>query len=187
MTTTYIKSLLNDLHNSWNQYQLHTEIVKNNGITETLIGITANGDEIEIVFASALSSGEQTVLNMIITNHVPVNDKGTKILSYTLNGQVVTSSYKKILGFKYLGSVQYNITNVEIIGSLTSGSSYDVRIRDISNNKNVASITLTNTATNSYDMGSISNLPTTSAIFELQARATGLSTAQLDSLFIYYE
>lgn len=51
--------------------QLHNEIVAESAITTTLIGITRDGDDVEILFAAVLASAEKTALDNVIAAHVP--------------------------------------------------------------------------------------------------------------------
>ena len=74
MTTTYPKSLTSDFGNSLNVNQLLREIQSNGNITPNCITVNnLNSDVVDIIFTSALSGGEQTTLNTIISEHVPNN------------------------------------------------------------------------------------------------------------------
>jgi hypothetical protein len=73
MTTIYTKSLSTDFGGNLNTTQFHAEIVNDLTINKTLIGVNNLDDVVDIVFSSALDSGELTALNLLITNHVPLN------------------------------------------------------------------------------------------------------------------
>ena len=79
------------------------------------------------------------------------------ILSVTVNGESVNHIQEiKILSFKD-----------------SSVDSYDIRVYDSTNNNVIASANFTNNDVGIMDMGSLSNLPTSSAIFEFQAKRNG--------------
>jgi hypothetical protein len=189
MTTTYTRSLTTDFSGLLNQYQFHTEIKNEAGITPTLVGVNLNGDGIDIIFESALSAGEEITLNTLISNHTPNIDYGNKMIVYSLHStNIIANSFKKILNFAYPGNKAFSITHIEVTSCLVTGTSYEVRVRDLDNNNNIASINLTNTTLNSLDMGTVSNLPMGRSQFEIQAKVSGdtNSKACLESIIIYY-
>jgi hypothetical protein len=86
MTTTYNKSLIEDFSGNLQVNQLLREIKSNEGITPYCITVNnLNSDNVDIIFDSALSAGEQTTLNTIISNHVPNNSLIPFTETVTLN------------------------------------------------------------------------------------------------------
>ena len=71
VATTYTKSLATDFGGTINTDQLTTEIV-GAAIAPNLVFITVDGDDVDIRFDDALSAGEQTTLDNVISAHVPV-------------------------------------------------------------------------------------------------------------------
>lgn len=76
--TTYTKSLVSDFGSSLQLDQFHTEIEDDTTIITTLQGVNLNGDVIDIVFDSALSGGESTQLDILISNHTPIENYTSK-------------------------------------------------------------------------------------------------------------
>jgi hypothetical protein len=66
----YTKSLSADFNGTFNSSQFHDEIKLN--INKNLKGVNVFDDIVEIEFQSDLDNGEQTVLDSLITNHIPV-------------------------------------------------------------------------------------------------------------------
>jgi len=69
--SSYTYSLASDLSGSVSISQLYDEINAESGITGTLETITVYQDDVKINFESALSGGEETVLNSLIAAHTP--------------------------------------------------------------------------------------------------------------------
>ena len=69
MTETY--SLSADFANNILTSQLQLEIINEPGITTTLLRIDVSGDVVDIVFLSTISPGEKTILDTLITDHIP--------------------------------------------------------------------------------------------------------------------
>lgn len=90
-----------------------------------------------------------------------------------------TTSYAAVVQIKFPGTDNLSVdpVNAEVIGSAASnGSTSDYRIQDITNALTIAEVTGagTNVAPAVIDLGTVSNLPTGPAIFELQhAKNTG--------------
>lgn len=71
MTTTYTKSLSSAFGGNLNTTQLLTEITADGGISPTCITVMSIADVVDIVFDAALSGGEQTTLDGLISAHTP--------------------------------------------------------------------------------------------------------------------
>ncbi len=71
MPTSYVKSLSSHFSGSLRQAQLDKEIYDDAGIPAAMY-IELDGDDVTIMFASALSGAEITVLGTIISAHSPV-------------------------------------------------------------------------------------------------------------------
>lgn len=71
MTSTYSYSLSADFSGNLNSHQLHQEIHKSS-IVPVITEVRIVGDDVDIVFNSALSAGEQTTLNGLVSAHTPL-------------------------------------------------------------------------------------------------------------------
>lgn len=116
MTTIYTKSLTTDFGGTINESSLHAEIVAEGGITPNLSRVERNGDVVDIVFDSALSAGEQTTLDTVISNH--------------------DSSKSNIIDI-FITDVKLNATNS---GTFTSGSWQTRVLNTISGNNKIATL-----------------------------------------------
>lgn len=111
MTTTYTKSLAADFGGILNQRQLHKEIINDVGITPNLIGVMVTGDVVDITFDSALSAGEQTTLNGIISSYTAIITTDTTISSTTtFSTTLSTWQTKSELDTQYLNARDYKIS-----------------------------------------------------------------------------
>jgi len=69
MTEVYSKSA--DFPNGIAPGQLVNEIEADPGITTQLLGISIDGDVVDIIFVSAISGPEKTALDIVVANHIP--------------------------------------------------------------------------------------------------------------------
>ena len=192
---TYNYSLSTDFSGSINEGQFHSEIANEVGITTTFYGITTIEDTIEVLFASSLSGGEETILNGLVSSHVPTYIKPHEIF-FTIQSrisEITNTTYSRLITFKYDGSDNIgDIDYVEIICWKDSNvTSYDIRLVNRQNSDVIAEATgLTNNTLDINDLGTISNIPTESTILELQGRRVGGSgnnkNVYIESANIYY-
>lgn len=101
------------------------------------------------------------------------------ILTFSSEGspELSTSSttYTRLAAFIYAGSDAVGAINILRVNAWrVGGSSIDVRIVDLTTALTVAEINITSAAiTNLSDMGTISNIPTTETVFEVQGKKNG--------------
>ena len=112
---TVVKSLSADFGGSWNQSQLHQEIVAAVGIVTTLIGINyeTGSDTINIEFQSVLSGGESVVLDALIAAHTPtILTDPNRYVSKESDVEITDTSYytHDTLTTKSLSEGMYKIT-----------------------------------------------------------------------------
>lgn len=195
MTSTYNYSLTSDFNRDLKTSQLHKEIENDTGITPNLIGIRLGNDNVGIEFDSALSAGEQTTLNGLVSAHTSDNSAPRTNFydCYPKRDNITSTTYEKMGSFKYGGSDQIGIINyIDVISHKDSSlTSYDIRIYDQTNNLVITERTgLTNTEEVVNDLGTISNIPTAEAVLEIQAKRTGGSgknkNVYIDQAIIYY-
>jgi hypothetical protein len=186
---TILKSLKNDFNGNILQSQFFKEINDSTEITTNLISITEIEDAINITFESEPPLNEISELNTLISNHIPQKKEGIYSNTILINNNVInTNIYKKMASFIFNGTENMNVTNIKFIGYLESGTSYDVRITDITNNKIIANNNFTNINENINDLGAINNLPLKQSKFELSSKINGGSSskAYIESISIIY-
>lgn len=192
MPTSYTYSLETDFSGSINKGQLHKEIEDNGTITTQLYGVDVLGDVVTIKFVSSLSKGESTELDTVKGSHTPDNSKLRQQFYNIVPSEIQTSNttYTSLTTFIYSGSDSIGtIDYIDILGYMdSSNTSYDVKIVNISNNTIIAEKTgLKNDTIQKIDMGTISNVPTSEAIFELQLKSNkNKKKSYITNIVIYF-
>ena len=177
MATTYTKSLASDFGGELNPYQLQVEITKS-AIATAISHITTNDDVVHIVFNSALSGGDVTLLNTLISAHVSVISASKYVIA-TLTPRtntVSSTSYKRVASFGYKGTLLSNpITEVTLVSYMDSSiTSYSVRLIALTQPSiMICEQTFNNTAETTNSITNISNLPSTPIGLEFQVKKTG--------------
>jgi len=199
MTTTIQKSLSDDFGGDLATTQLRKEINDDGGIGADCLGVYSINSTVDIIFDSALSGGEQTTLDNIISAHVAdASPPKEQFYTYHPRSNYTSSSRYQRLGgpFKYPGSDEIGIINYIEVNSYKTSSptSYNVRIYDNTNKTVIAEKTgLTNTAEALNDLETISNIPTGMALFEIQAERVGGNGSgknkrvYVEEVIIYYD
>ena len=185
----YTKSLSSDFGGNFNQTQFYDEINANINIIPVLQGIDITGDVINIIFDTPLSTDEQITLNTLISSHLPIETIGNNVSNITIqDNQIDLTTYITVGTFYYPGSKLWsNITNIKVISVMEDGgTSYDVKIYDVTNNNQIVLSNLNNTIEQNCDLGTLSNIPVNEAIFEIQAKINGSTIAHIKNLNIYY-
>jgi len=160
--------------------------------------INLSGDDLEIHFSTSLSTGDESTLTTIVSNHQGVILNSQKIpkmiqqvdINKTLKNKNTYRSMSKII---YYGSNSIGeITTIEVVAYMQSGvDSFDIRVVDRKNGSNVIAekTGLTNTDDEIIDLGTISNLPTDKTRLEVQIRKNDSSSSTnvyLDTILIKY-
>ena len=150
-----------------------------------------------IRFDASLSSQEITTLNTLISTHVPDNSppKHTFYNYIPRNNSVSSTSYQRLGGtFKYGGSDNVGTINyIEVISYKDEGpTSYSIRIFDRTNDLMMVEKTgLTNVTDQINSLGTITNIPTSNAILEVQAKRIGGSgnskNIYVEEVIIYHD
>ena len=86
--TTYSYSLSGDFSSGISVGQFHAEIVASS-INDVLSGVFVDGDDVDIVFDTSLTSGEVTTLNSLVSAHTP----GGEPVEEVSPGEVFGSQY----------------------------------------------------------------------------------------------
>lgn len=170
--------------------QIHSIIEADTNITVALVGINSNGDDVHIVFESALSGAEETVLDNIVTNYTVVPKTGEQITNISTNNDIVDSEqYITVLVFNFPGINKWKyVSNIKIIACMEDdGASFDVRVYDVTNNNEICSTNISVAEQCVSDLGELTNLPITEAIFELQVKVNGSTTVHVKNINIYHD
>lgn len=177
MTETYSKQ--NDFNGQLDEGQLHEEILAESGITTTLLGISTDGDVVSIIFQSTISSGEKTLLDAVVENHVPKPaynpQRYLKLNAPELAGSSTNIDvYYVLMSGMIPSSTKAHISNIYVTSQATgSPTSYDVRVYDVTSATVLASINLNN-ANKAISAMTITNHPTESEnVVEIQAKRNG--------------
>ena len=189
MATTYTKSLATDFGGSIEPAQFDTEI-KTSSIAQNLQGVTIIGDDVNITFTATLSTGDQTILDGLVSSHMPITGTGDRVLEISLTKDSIDLPvYHPIKSFNFLGTNKLsNITHMKIVGSMDlDGTDYSVRVWDVTNHNSICSATFSNITDKVNDLSILSNLPTGEAIFEVQMKVNGMTKAIVTELLIYYD
>jgi len=188
---TYNYSYSSNFTNGFNSDQLHSEI-KNSIITNSntnFDGINKNDDIVSIIFINQLNINDLIILNTIIANHQPTPNIGNKIYNLSITEKNITSQiYYIIATIVYPGSnIWPNITNIRGVSYMeANGTNYFIRIYDTTNNKVICEKNLSNTNELINDFGTLSDISTTNAIWEIQCKVVGNTTVNINNIHIYY-
>ena len=178
-----------------NLEKLHSEVKSEPGITAKIKGINKTGDNIDIIFDRDLTPDEHIALDNLVTSHINTDPKKKQIFyNITPKKSDITTknSYTQVSIFKYGGSnIIGPINYIEIISNKDPDvTSYDVRVINIKTGDIIAEKTeMTNNSLEIHDLGTISNIPTTAGIFELQAKKIGesrKSSIHIESIIVYH-
>lgn len=170
-------SVSSDFGGSINLSQFHQEIDDESGITTAFIGLTKDGDDIEIIFEEEPSSGEQTIITSLISSHVPDFSK-PRINFFPVfpeSRKTKNSNYTTIATFEYPGSNKIGIINyIDVFSKCKkNGETYDIRVINYENSDVLVESTgLNNTDYQTIDLGAITNIPSTKSILEIQMRSS---------------
>lgn len=150
--TTYSYSLASDFSGAINMRRLHQTIVDDVGIGVQLTGVNLTGDDVDIEFVSALSAGEQTTLNSIVSGHdsspdthlsftTAGNDNTTTVLTATqtadrtltlpdITDTLVSLSATQTLTNKTINATNNTLTNIADAEIKTSAAINATKIAD---------------------------------------------------------
>ena len=172
--------------------QLQQEITDSSIASATIQYITRTGDVVDIVFDATINGGDQTTLDGLVSSHVPiaiVNYDNTITIN-PRNDTFSSTSYTRVGTITYEGTDSTNsIKKITSLSYKDSGvTNYALRLYDVTNTSVIASATFTNESEAICDLGTISNLPTSAAILEIQGKKTGGTGNQkflIDSVTLY--
>lgn len=186
--STYTYSLASDFGGSLKLGQFHDEVNAEGTISPSLTSVTLVGDVVSVTFNSALSGAEETTLDGLVSAHTPTNIGSQTINLAVETDDITDTTYHTVMVFNYLGSDSQTPTHIKVVSEMDDGgTSYDIRIMDVTNNNAVCTSNFTNTLAQVNDLGTLSNLPTNAAIFEVQIKVNGSTTANVREFVMYYD
>lgn len=171
MPKVFIYSASTDFGGEFNPGQFFHEVEKS-AISKKCFNATLSDDTIKVDFDDNLTSGDETILSNLITNHTVRNFYESTPFAFQ-PVVVNTSSWKTVLSFFIDGTNNGQILQeIKLYTKMASNNSnYQTRIFDVTNQKTLAQDTFTNTAFTSYSQTSFSNHPTEEAIIEIQLKS----------------
>jgi hypothetical protein len=157
-------------------------IIVNDGAGK-IVGISPGNDDEMLVFDSTQPFGLKYVTN-------PGQQKKIFKLNQAKNTSTKNATYTTMYSFSYPGSDITTLDKVSCMSSMDVGvTSYDVRLFDITNSQVIFSINLNHTVQVVSSISTFNNLPSTDAVFEVQARKNGGSGNQniyVDDITVIY-
>ena len=163
----------------------------------TLDGLAAShipdntfGHDVKGTITVANGTGGTSVLTPGADNQVMVADSGSVGAKYVNLGGIMptqsikataptrsstnNNSYEVIMVISVKGENISQISSIDAVSYKTgSSSSYDIRVYDATNSLVIAEANFANSNSTVVSLGTLSNLPTGSAIFEIQAKKNG--------------
>ena len=173
---TINKHLTNDFNSGVNTTQLMKEI-NDSSIGPECIVVLNLGLNVSIKFATSLSAEETTTLNNIVSSHTPTSvEVSEKIYTITpKQKKIYWDNYALISRFDYAGSSSDKIKCIRVISYIDDDiTSASLKIINMGDMTTIAEKTdITNTEPIAVNIGTISNLPSGPAIFEIYAKKIG--------------
>ena len=194
MTIKITKSLSNDFSGGLNTQQLHSQIVKDVGITANCLTVKSTGGDVDIIFDTSLTGPEETTLDLIIAAHTPDNapSRANFFPVTPAVKAIFTESWQLVLSFKFEGSDSVGAINYfDLLAFKNSAvTSYEARIVQRGTDLVLASSdALENDEMEVQTLGAVSNIPNSSTVLELQIKKVGGNKEQgvsIDQLLVYY-
>ena len=187
MSQNYDFSITNDFSNGVDTSLLKSEILTE-AFTPNFLRIDTIDDNLSIVSDFSLSVPEETILNNLISTHIPkINGSGF------LNTYITTNKLRDI-NYSRIGILYYdpnNLGNIESIGLSVKPTqnitSFDIRVINIETativfNKNFIS---NNNFISTYNDNNVLSPVTSPSNLEISAKINGTSLSRNDFLEIY--
>ncbi len=181
MTSVFNKTISNDFTSGLSARQFHDEVDAST-IVPVLQAVDIVGNNVTITFDTGLSGPEETELDSLISSHSPSPDLAIRFTDWapTQDKSVYFSSYTKINSYHFAGLNELD-TVIRIISYVWKDSSvtnFDVRIYDVTNEQVICELTnqTNEDEEDGLDMGTLSNLTGTAALWEMQIKKNGGGT-----------
>ena len=165
--------------------QLYDEI-ESSSITQTLERVSQYSDVVQVVFTSAISSPEKTILDGIISSHVPDNTPSTIYqMDIVINENTKSSGYRRFASVILPKSTYARAESISWIDD--SSSTYTIMIYDKTNKQILLETTLSNQTENVQQLGELNNLSSERSQIEVSLKRNGnKGRAYLENVTIHY-
>ena len=166
--------------------QLHLEITNETNITPILESVTRTEDTVEITFNVSLSPSEKTILDDIVSNHVPkFQPDTTGHVDILVEKNHKKTSYIRVATTILPPVVYAKAKSISWVDD--NSSSYSVLIYDKTHKKIMLETTLNNTVESVQDLGELTNLSSEASLIEISTRRNGSSAkVYMESISINY-
>ena len=99
-----------------------------------------------------------------------------------------STTYESAASFTFVGTTTYNLASISVVAAVSSADinvTFDLRVIDVTNGNNVIAeaIGLHSQTKTIFDLGPLTNLPASSAVFDIEVRRSG--TANADTVALY--
>lgn len=170
--------------------QLHEQVATSSLSSYGFQGINFDSVNLIFIFSSPLSGSDVTALQTLVANFVPDGGApsiGEKFADVIMNKSVISTTYFTCGTMFFPGTASgTSIGQIKVLTYLTSGTSpYTIRILDYTNNKTIATSTLSNTSPQYNDMGTLANLSRQPGILEIQVKVSSGTTVYVDNATVF--
>lgn len=191
--SVYSYSIVDDFNNGTiKPLQFKREIAESSIGTNMKSILTQDG-QANIYFTSTLNGSEETILDGLVAAHVPTPPKITFFSITPTRDSINNQSYFRIADFQYAGSdVNGLINQIDIISYKDNNvTSYDIKIVDVTNATIIKEMTgFSNNSAELIEILPLSNIPTSQALIEIQAKRNGgkgnSKSIYFQSINVYY-
>ncbi|GAG67982.1 unnamed protein product [marine sediment metagenome] len=171
MASSYTKSYSSDFGGKIDTSVLHQAVVDDVGVTTSFLGVdkVAGGDDVLFWFVAEPTVGDKAAIDVIAAAHTYTPPKLQHYKIHPKDGKLDEEIYETIGTFSYPGSDAVGtIDAIEVLSFMEPGlANYEVVVVDHTNNKTIAAATFTNTKLSEQELGTISNVPTGSAVISI--------------------
>lgn len=181
----YEFSISTDFGGNIKTSQLLTEI-QESAISNNIIRIDTDDDTVYIIFDAELSSGDEIILNNLVSAHVPEINLNSYVKVQIFTTQPSNDTYTDIGSFRY----NPNIGTLKGFGFIAKCdkriNGYDFRVVNLSNSAVLCESTgYDNNEIATFNIFEVDNIPTDESILQAQIRSYGSSKRKNDVVSIY--
>ena len=174
--------------NGVSSHNLSHEVLDSLGFT--FASFSLYNEDYTITFSQTLSPTEETTFNTIVANHNPATHTYTEYSQVNAIGTgqpCVQTNYKSIGKVFYNGKHINQLVNIKVVSYSSVAGSYSIRVYNLSSHNVIAEATFTNTSEQINDMGTLSNIPTSDNILDIQVKVSSQQVrAYVDTITFNY-
>ena len=185
---SYTYSLSTDFGGNLLSHQLFQDIEATTSITKSLVSIDTYGDVVTIIFSEELTSEEVTALNSVVSSYTYTDIELCKVESITPKYSEIGTMFSDIgVTFYYDIGRMSDVCYIKLLGFIKNGGSFDVRVVDVTHNQIIASGSFNNNNIEVLDLGTISNIPTSTSLFEVHVKVNDAKyKVNIQKVMFYY-